>query len=403
MGKFPQPAAATMDVSPDDKLKALVESTDIEPEELEGCKACLRMLNSIVHHLGPDWYIKPFGSSANGFGRKGSDLDVTCFLAGIGEQDRPFAIQELQTRLVPLLERHPQFELIEAVWSARVPILKMRFNGWLEVDLSCQNTEAILNTELLKAYARIHPAVKHLVVCVKLWAKAQGVSGAKAGHLSSYTLSLMSIYFMQVHPSLQLPCVPTLEFSLERPSPIFDFSGWRCPMTGAELLSRFFYFFANEFQWGTEVVSIRLGYRAQIASPEFAALSGHPFAWRLHIEDPFLLHRNLNCVLGDDQEVVLRSSISSASWDMSNWQIPQALQQGQLDFGTVTVKPTLQRPSQSRQHQALRESPQSNVSINKESDAEVVADKAKSVASNKRVIAPDPSTVPIPKLATFAF
>lgn len=399
MSTFLQPTAATAAASPDQQLQALKAATDMHPEEL---KDCLRSLNAIVLHLGPVWCIKPFGSSANGFGRKGSDLDVTCFRAGIGEQDRPFAIQELQTRLVPLLELHPQFELIEAVWSARIPVLKLRFEGWLEVDLSVQNSEALLNTALLKVYAKMHPAVTHLVVWVKLWAKAHGVSGAKAGHLSSYTLSLMAIYFMQVHPSLQLPCVPTHQFSLERPAPIFDSIHWKTHMTGAELLSRFFYFFAHEFQWGEEVVSIRLGYRARIGSPEFAALSGHPFSWRLHVEDPFLLHRNLNCVLGDDQEVVLRESISSAYWDMTNWRIPRALQ-GQLAMAAVAVEPTRQRGLQSWQHQVFKESTQSSSSVNKERDVEVLPDMVKSMATGKRLVAPDPSSVPIPKLATFAF
>lgn len=402
MTKLPRPTAAIMAASPDQQLQALKAATDMEPEELEGCKACLRSLNAIVHHLGQVWCIKPFGSSANGFGRKGSDLDVSCFRAGMSERDRPFAIQELQTRLVPLLERHPQFELIEAVWSARVPVLKLRFERWLEVDLSCQNTEAILNTELLRVYAKMHPAVKHLVVWVKLWAKAHGVNGAKNGHLSSYTLTLMSIYFMQVHPSLRLPCVPTDQFSLENPFPIFDFSHWQCHMTAAELLSCFFYFFAHDFQWGTEVVSVRLGYRAQIGSPEFAALSGHPFSWRLHVEDPFLLHRNLNCVLGDDEEVVLRDSISSAYWDMTNWQIPQALQR-QLALGAAAFNPTRQVASQSRQHLVFKESPRSSLPINSESDVETLADIAKSMAIDKRLKAPDPSSVPMPKLATLAF
>jgi len=79
------------------------------------------------------------------------------------------------------------------------------------------------------------------------------------------------------------------------------------------LLSRFFDFYASDFQWGSEVVSVRLGRRVQVSSPEFYQLQGQAVR-RLHIEDPFLLNRNLNCVLGQSQESQLKAELSQASW-----------------------------------------------------------------------------------------
>eukprot|EP00930_Biecheleria_cincta_P037877 TRINITY_DN26027_c0_g1_i4.p1 TRINITY_DN26027_c0_g1~~TRINITY_DN26027_c0_g1_i4.p1 ORF type:complete len:425 (-),score=55.52 TRINITY_DN26027_c0_g1_i4:19-1293(-) len=413
-----------------DELKALIQSTRVDAEEFKAYKSCLQALHSIVQLLGPNWQVRPFGSSANGFGMRGSDLDVTIYLSGIGEQDRPFAIQELQNRLVPILEGYAQFELQEAVWSARVPVLKFKFDGWLDVDFSCQNTEAILNTELLKSYAKIHPVIRQLVVGVKFWAKAQGVCGAKNKHLSSYTLTLMTMYFLQVQPDIQLPCIPTTEFNIDRPMPSFDFSNWTCAFSAPDLLARFFVFYAYDFQWGAEVVSVRLGYRAQMGSPELSMLLGQSSSWRLHVEDPFLLHRNLNCVLGADQENELKNSISSACWDMSSGQIPQALR-GQLALSALIGKSKQRPASQDHQHQKaqLYETPsqlsQQQRGNGRSDRAQVAAapvisptrsgvqalQKALKAAGDEGMVqesrlsrlAPDPSNVPIPKIAAFFF
>lgn len=76
---------------------------------------------------------------------------------------------------------------------------------------------------------------------------------------------------------------------------------WESPLNVSALLMQFCLFYSHEFQWGSEVVSPRLGCRMQIREQCFSWLE----TWgesRLHIEDPFILERNLNCVLGSWQE-----------------------------------------------------------------------------------------------------
>ena len=89
---------------------------------------------------------------------------------------------------------------------------------------------------------------------------------------------------------------------------------WDSPLPLPALLMQFCLFFHHEFRWGSEVapgfqgplkasfwkVSVRMGCRLSITEPCFNWLE----KWenRLHIEDPFLLERNLNCVLGSWQE-----------------------------------------------------------------------------------------------------
>lgn len=307
----------SIEVNLDRELHALIQMCKPSTQELDQRRQCMLNLQRIVQRVSVSWTVKLFGSSANGFGMAGSDLDVTCVRSVEADQQCLDAIHEL-------LESDPQFEVVEAVWTARVPILKLTFQGYLEVDMSCQNTEALLNTELLKAYAKLHPMVRDLVMVVKLWAKNLCVVGAAKKHLSSYSLTLMVIYFLQVQPDLKFPVLATDFFSHGGQASMLGELHWTCPLSLSGVLARFFNFFSSEFFWGSEVVSVRLGHRAQRGDPEFMDMAGQT-QWRLHVEDPFLLSRNLNCVLGISEEKQLRDSLYAGASAMSMCSLPDGL------------------------------------------------------------------------------
>merc|ERR1719401_2518248 len=207
----------------------------------------------------------------------------------------PSSYEEVRDRLLPMFQRHPKFELVEEIWTARIPIVRFRFAGKVDVDLSCNNTEPLPNTQLLQAYALLGGApLRHFVVLIKLWTKAEQICGAKYGHLSSYALTLMVIYFLQAE--LQLPCLPCWAFVGDNPAPQ-DSSSWVCPLPISVLIVRFFRFYTAQYQWGNEVVSIRTGQRFPLEDPIYNQLKGRSNPSMIHIEDPFLLGRNLNCVL----------------------------------------------------------------------------------------------------------
>jgi len=219
------------------------------------------------------------------------------------------------------LDNSDDFTLQSAVLNARIPILRLK-HGDQEVDLSVNNTQPLLNTHLLKAYASLHPIVSRLGIAVKLWAKENGVCGARHGHLSPYSFVLMVIYYLQVYctprmPSLQRGGANDYFFKSEDSS--LDMvhellragSGW-APNEGLTLdllYIGFFVFYSRMFRWGTEVVSVRMGTRLStehtVAGWQFRSRD----CSRLHIEDPFELGRNLRDVLTLENEGVLRLSL----------------------------------------------------------------------------------------------
>jgi hypothetical protein len=324
----------------DTEVRSRLAEAEITSEGKSTVSECLRDLKKRLSRLGPDWQVRPFGSFANGLCTRDSDLDATCFRQDLDADQYKNANEELKLRLLPLLRSHPRFEVVEEIWAARVPILKLRFDQVLEVDLSCHNTEPLPNTQLLRAYVELHPIVRDLVVAIKLWAKTANVCGAKYGHLSSYSLTLMTLYFLQVDPIAQMPCLPTWAFTGSRGTPAAAQMKWSFSQSLSSLLHRFFCFYAYEFDWGTEVVSVRVGRRSGKSDTEHGEMRGLWVA-RLHVADPFLKERNLNCVLGQQQEQGLYARICEAAMALQNSTVPVGLGSPNADGGqTKPATPT---------------------------------------------------------------
>lgn len=210
--------------------------------------------------------------------------------------------------LLPLVKTQPEFQLLECVFAARIPILKLRFAGSVDVDLSCQNYEAVRNSILLRGYTSLHPLVSDVILAVKLWAKSEKIVGAPSGHLSSYAWSLLAIYYL--HSCAGLDCLD-VEVYTKKPVLVCA-QHWEPTLTLTELLVGFFRFYGWDFAWGSEVASIRLGVRSSRTHELWRKHRNFSSA-RLHLQDPFLLDRNLNCTLELENEAVVLERIQ-ATW-----------------------------------------------------------------------------------------
>lgn len=301
----------------DADVRAQLSESSPSAEDRALVDKCVSELKPIVGQLGSNWCLELFGSVSNGFGTRFSDIDATCTRAGPPpEEEAESAGSLLSERLCPLLKEHPQFSIVQEVLTAKVPIVKLRYAQSLDIDLSCQNRQPLQNTRLLRAYATFNEKVRDLGVAVKLWAKAAGVCGACKGNLSSYAFTLLVIYFMQVHPEVQLPCLPTAAFAdgagrEGQKAVAAALASWSCSLSVAQLLLKFFEFYWLTFAWGQEVVSPRVGFRLPAIEEVYEKLRGRWYP-RIHVEDPYLLERNLNCVLGEAEEVQLRNAFMDA-------------------------------------------------------------------------------------------
>jgi DNA polymerase sigma len=319
----------------DTMMQALIKHVCVKADNVAMRKQCVKRLTRMASQIGPKWRVRPFGSSSSGFGTRFSDLDVSCHHHGSSDVDNK-SVLEVQQILMPLLHQDTDFEILEEINNARVPIVKMRYkqspDQYLDVDLSFLNAEPFRNTQLMQAYAKLQRKVYKLVILVKLWAKGECVVGADSGHLSSYALILMVLYYLQVDDHIQMPCLPVDSFDGSASSPDFPEISWSCPMPLSTLLYGFFNFYASKYAWGQEIVSVRMGKRLNVDHPCYAQLNWRYVSNQLHIEDPFLLHRNLNCVLRQAQEDMLYAKICEACAMCSRGKVPHGLYVMQLRY-----------------------------------------------------------------------
>ncbi|ALC49825.1 wisp, partial [Drosophila busckii] len=197
------------------------------------------------------------------------------------------------------------YNLIEA----RVPILRFkdRCNG-IEVDLNYNNSVGIKNTYLLQFYAQLDWRTRPLVVIVKLWAQYHDINDAKRMTISSYSLVLMVLHYLQFGcvPHV-LPCLQAMypeKFALGQQDcldldliePIEPYQTHNKQSLGEHLLG-FLKYYSN-FDFRNNAISIRTGGILPVAACRLAKSPKNDMQqWKeLNIEEPFDLSNTARSV-----------------------------------------------------------------------------------------------------------
>jgi len=283
----------------------------------------------------PGASVHAFGSAVNGFGDAASDIDLVLEASpsslkkglDLGKVSR----KDIAPRTLAYMQRTLRkegFIIVEKVLGAKVPILKLKY-GRDDCDLSCNNLLPVFNTRLFKAYSDINHKIVGLTQTVKAWARRSSVHGASIGHLSSYSFSLMAIFYMQVRgalPCLQSAAVDFPKYYSEGGKTwnvAMDLSSPRGPHPDVEVSFKdFVKFYLTEYTWGDgSVVSVRIGSCRGVDSfPSLKTklrdgISAEEAEQMLHIEDPFDTSRNTNCVLAKGNTIKLWCALEDAAAD----------------------------------------------------------------------------------------
>ncbi|KAI0201731.1 hypothetical protein F4808DRAFT_96578 [Astrocystis sublimbata] len=248
---------------------------------------------------GHDIRVHLFGSSGNLLCSDDSDVDI-CIVT-------PWKELEGVCMIADLLAKHGM-EKVVCVSSAKVPIVKI----WdPELELSCDmnvnNTLALENTRMIKTYVNIDDRVRPLAMIIKYWTRRRILNDAAfGGTLSSYTWICMIIAFLQLRPSPVLPALhqrPHQKLSRqdgETASFADDIDqlrgfGENNKSSLGELLFEFFRFFAYEFDYSSDVLSVRLGKTTTKKDKKWHFAVNN----QLGVEEPFNFNRNLGNTADD--------------------------------------------------------------------------------------------------------
>nr|XP_032824562.1 poly(A) RNA polymerase GLD2 [Petromyzon marinus] len=221
-----------------------------------------------IRKLFPYCNIFLVGSTVNGFGSRTSDGDLCLVLREQQINQRTEALQLLQ-QVLRIMWRLPYMEKMQLI-RAKVPIVKFRDKtSRVEFDLNANNIIGIRNTFLLQAYSKVDQRVKPLILVIKQWAMQRSINDASQGTLSSYSLVLMVLHFLQTLPEPVVPCLQK-----EYPG-LFNsrLQIWQIPisansvptftskskLTLGELLLGFFKYYTTTFDWEHSIISLREG------------------------------------------------------------------------------------------------------------------------------------------------
>ncbi|EFI26896.1 CID1p [Coprinopsis cinerea okayama7 len=327
-------------------------------EEMAVKEDVRKLLERLIRTIEPDSRLLSFGSTANGFSLRNSDMDLCCLI----DSDDKLSAADLVTMLGDLLERETKFH-VKPLPHARIPIVKLTLDPspglphGIACDIGFENRLALENTRLLMCYAMIDPTrVRTMVLFLKVWSKRRKINSPYKGTLSSYGYVLLVIYFLvhvknpPVLPNLQqmppLRPITTEETHLNGHN-IWFFDDidllrqrWRSENTEsvAELyvshpftflllvliaipmarMIDFFRYFARDFQYNNGVASIRAGLLKKDAkgwqSDQYSSrYDPGRERNRLCIEDPFELDYNVARCVTKDGLYTIRGEFMRAS------------------------------------------------------------------------------------------
>ncbi|KJA17842.1 hypothetical protein HYPSUDRAFT_145823 [Hypholoma sublateritium FD-334 SS-4] len=294
-------------------------------EEMAVKEDVRKLLERLIRTIEPDSRLLSFGSTANGFSLRNSDMDLCCLI----DSEERLSATDLVTMLGDLLERETKFH-VKPLPHARIPIVKLSLDPspglplGIACDIGFENRLALENTRLLMCYAMIDPTrVRTMVLFLKVWSKRRKINSPYKGTLSSYGYVLLVIYFLvhvknpPVLPNLQQ--MPPLRPISKEDTHLNGHNIWffddidllrqrwhsENVDTVAELLIDFFRYYSRDFLYNTGVASIRAGLLKKDSKGWQNELSGSRYhdareRNRLCIEDPFEVDYNVaRCVTKD--------------------------------------------------------------------------------------------------------
>ncbi|XP_076455791.1 poly(A) RNA polymerase, mitochondrial-like [Babylonia areolata] len=272
------------------------------------------VIKDLIRTSMPFCRVEPFGSSSNGFGWDGCDLDMMVtlrppdlqinstkrfrFLTKRGsEEERVFGQQCLDLVGEMVRSLLPSTHSINKVLNARVPIIKFHHEATaLDCDLSYVNMSGRKMSELMYLLGETDRRVRVLMTTVKQWAKSCDLTRGHPGPWpANFTLLTLLVLFLQTRSPPVLPPLRHLQdlagpgdhFIIDDVDYAFVTDVSKVPkstntQTLDELLKEFFHFYGH-FDFGGQGLSLIEGstFPRQTPSP-------------MYIENPLDISHNVS-------------------------------------------------------------------------------------------------------------
>ncbi|MGH0161238.1 UNVERIFIED_CONTAM: hypothetical protein FKN15_047701 [Acipenser sinensis] len=221
----------------------------------------VRRIETVIKDLWPTADVQIFGSFSTGLYLPTSDIDLVVF----GKWERP-PLQLLEQAL----RKHNVAEpySIKVLDKATVPIIKLTDQETeVKVDISFNVETGVKAAQFIKGYIQKYTILPYLIFVLKQFLLQRDLNEVFTGGISSYSLILMVISFLQLHPRIDARG-PNVNLGI--------------------LLIEFFELYGRHFNYLKTGIRIKNG-GAYVAKEEIMKVMANGYRpSMLCIEDPFL-------------------------------------------------------------------------------------------------------------------
>ncbi|XP_030596209.1 terminal nucleotidyltransferase 4A [Archocentrus centrarchus] len=227
------------------------------PEEAAMRKEVVNRIETVIRELWPTVDVQIYGSFSTGLYLPTSDIDLMV----TGNWVRP-PLHALEQALRKHKVADPLS--IKVLDKAAVPIIKLTDQETdVKVDISFNTENGVKAANFIKDYVKKYPVLPYLIIVLKQFLLQRDLNEVFTGGISSYSLILMVISFLQLHPRID-PSNPSENLGV--------------------LLIEFFELYGRNFNYLNTGIRIRSG-GAYIAKDEIIMPNGFTPSL-LYIEDP---------------------------------------------------------------------------------------------------------------------
>ncbi|XP_072307224.1 poly(A) RNA polymerase, mitochondrial [Eucyclogobius newberryi] len=319
------------------QIISLTEAHSLTEENIRLRFLICSLVSDIAAAYFPECSIRPFGSSVNGFGKLGCDLDMFLDLDAIGangsntprsgmymeyqmkrNSSERAVTQSVLSVIAECLEQFgPGCVGVQKILNARCPLVRFAHQpSGFQCDLTANNRVAMRSTELLYLFGELDPRARALVFTVRCWARVHGITSSIPGAwITNFSLTIMVVFFLQRRSPPILPTLDRLR-ELAAPSEKCIIDGNDCTFTRDfhriqletntesldQLLSDFFEFYST-FLFNKMSINIRKGKEEH--KPELGPL---------HIQNPFETSLNVSKNVNTSQLERFVSLCQESAW-----------------------------------------------------------------------------------------
>ncbi|KAI3383940.1 hypothetical protein SNEBB_006849 [Seison nebaliae] len=249
-------------------LLSIWRNGQMDEKNFEKRMKIFTLLSGIIEHTFPAGALYITGSSLNGMGYNESDLDLVFVPTQkqLSMTEQNFLLFNCVRRMLRDLG---EFNRIISI-RARVPILKFQHKNLIEGDINLNHINSIYNTILIRLYGLCDERFIQLAFLVKKWARKHNINDGSKHTIASYSLYMMVIHYLQYRlPQPILPClhkiipdccsmkIPLNDLTMKSILPPIP----KSPNTSdiSSLFIGFLKYYALEFEYSTNVISVRTG------------------------------------------------------------------------------------------------------------------------------------------------